>query len=67
MSRYVVSYMSFFDNAIRAKCVEANDWREAIIASNFGLDYAVEESTTIEEAHEVAFSADEMFNVLLIE
>ena len=67
MSKYVVSYMNFFDNTIQAECVEALDWREAIVKSKFPLSYTLDCTVTMQEALNVAFGADEMFNVLLIE
>ena len=73
MSRYVVSYMNFHYNNLQSRLVEADTWQSAVRAANYDLDYAlegtgdVEGPVTLEDAQFVAFNADEMFNVLLIE
>lgn len=67
MSKYVISYTNFFENTIQAECVEALDWREAIVKSKFALEYTLDDSATLEDAQDVAFNRHEMFNVLLIE
>lgn len=59
--------MSYNDNVIRAECVEAFDWREAIVKSKFSLEYTLDNAVTLEDAQAVAFDSDELFNVLLIE
>ena len=66
MKRYVVSYMSFYDNDISLELVEAVDWQSAVQKSKFDIEYVLEDTLDLEEAKQLAFDCDEVFSVLEI-
>ena len=65
MKKFAVSYISFFDNKMTIKIVEANDWKAALVQSEFMKDYD-DLPEDFEEAKQAAFDCDSMFEVMEI-
>jgi len=61
MKKFAVSYITFFDNMLLTKIVEANNWKEALDKSEFMLGYELPD--IYEDAQSEAFNCDSMFNV----
>lgn len=72
MKKFVVSFVNFFDNDLRNKIVEAENWKEALKIVNPGQDEKeTEEFYNImpddyEEAKYFAFNSDWLFDVIEI-
>jgi hypothetical protein len=62
LKTYVVSYISFFDNNLEMRKVEAESWQEAIHEA-FDLGY-FSEYNDIQNAKNDAFDMDFLFDVL---
>lgn len=67
MNKYVVAYMNFFDNELKQELIKANDAREAVKNSTFGIDCFVQDaSIPYEDCVARAFDADCLFSVIKI-
>ena len=67
MNKYVVAFIDFFSNDLKQELIEAENAREAVLESSFGLDFALEdEDSTFEECKQKAFDADCMFSVIKV-
>ncbi len=58
--KFAVAFMDFFENDLKIKIVEADDWREALVKA-FEASF---EGETLKEARVAAFNQDYLFNVV---
>jgi hypothetical protein len=69
MKKYIVGYISFFDNVLTVELIEADNWREALSKHSAMLDDEGKPDDLawmpddIEDAKEEAFNADFAFDV----
>lgn len=67
MNKYVVAYINFLDGDLKQELIEANDAREAVKNSTFGIDCFVQDaSISYEECVAHAFDADCLFSVIKV-
>lgn len=64
-SVYAVSYISFFDNSLKTKIVQAAGWKDALIKA-FSIGDWNGFPDDMEEAKGEAFDGDWMFDVVAI-
>lgn len=68
MKKFVVAYMSFFDNKLEQKIILAEDWRQALILSNFIEFYTDDmsdiDNASLQEFKKLAFDYDSMIDVI---
>ena len=64
MKEYIVAALSFFENELIVKIVEANNWKGALAHHPLFLDGVSWLSDDIEDAKEDAFGADIVFTVV---
>ena len=62
--KFVVAYISHYDNVLEQHIVAADDWRSALEAAKPGYLEYVKDCKTLEEAAEEAFNQDWGFHVV---
>lgn len=64
--KYVVGFISFFDNELKMEIVEANDESSALQSSSFVKGYAFPKNPTVEEIEQTMFDCDAAISVIKI-
>jgi len=67
MLRYVVSQVSLYDMDLVATEVYADNWQEALAECNLEFALTGAGATDLDEAKSIAYDADTLFELTLIE
>ena len=71
MNKFVVGYISFFDNVLKVEIVEATDWKDALvkhscISNDKYFVEMIQNYESMDELIDVVYDCDATFNVIEI-
>lgn len=66
MNRYVVGFISFFDNELKQEIIEANSPEEALVHSKFIGDYEFPANASVDTIQQIMFDCDSAVNVIQV-